>query len=302
MYGVDGERDLTERILDHLHGYDGARPVRIGNAAYDQRQNDVWGAVLDSFYIHTRSRDRLDERIWPMLRRQVESALRHWREPDRGIWEVRGEPQALHLLEGHVLGGRRPGRPARPAPRGTRPGRVAGRPPPTRSTPTSAPTASTSAASSRSTTTPTPSTRRCCSSRCVALPAARRPQGPRHRPRHRRRADRRRSWSCATRTKETDDGLAGEEGTFTICSFWLVSALAEIGEHARARQLCEKLLSFASPLGLYAEEIDARSGRHLGNFPQAFTHLALINAVIHVIRAEQGRLITPRWPGTVPEP
>jgi GH15 family glucan-1,4-alpha-glucosidase len=90
------------------------------------------------------------------------------------------------------------------------------------------------------------------------------------------------------RTDETDDGLSGEEGTFTICSFWLVSALSEIGEVKRARELCEKLLSYASPLGLYAEEIDPRSGRHLGNFPQAFTHLALINAVMHVIRADQG--------------
>ncbi len=90
------------------------------------------------------------------------------------------------------------------------------------------------------------------------------------------------------RTDETDDGLSGEEGTFTICSFWLVSALIEIGEITRGRDLCERLLSHASPLGLYAEEIDPRSGRHLGNFPQAFTHLALINAVMHVIRADQG--------------
>jgi GH15 family glucan-1,4-alpha-glucosidase len=90
------------------------------------------------------------------------------------------------------------------------------------------------------------------------------------------------------RVDETDDGLAGEEGTFTICSFWLVSALVEIGEVERGRDLCEKLLSYSSPLGLYAEEIDPRTGRHLGNFPQAFTHLALINAVMHVIRADQG--------------
>lgn len=89
------------------------------------------------------------------------------------------------------------------------------------------------------------------------------------------------------RVDETDDGLSGEEGTFVICSFWLVSALAEIGDHVRARQLCERLLSFASPLDLYGEEIDPRSGRHLGNFPQAFSHLALINAVMHVIRADE---------------
>jgi GH15 family glucan-1,4-alpha-glucosidase len=89
------------------------------------------------------------------------------------------------------------------------------------------------------------------------------------------------------RVEETDDGLSGEEGTFTICSFWLVSALVEIGEPDQARKLCERLLAYASPLELYAEEIDTYSGRHLGNFPQAFTHLALINAVVHVIRAEQ---------------
>jgi GH15 family glucan-1,4-alpha-glucosidase len=89
------------------------------------------------------------------------------------------------------------------------------------------------------------------------------------------------------RVDETEDGLTGAEGTFTICSFWLVSALVQIGELARARALCEKLLSYASPLQLYAEEIDPRSGRHLGNFPQAFTHLALINAVLHVIAGER---------------
>jgi GH15 family glucan-1,4-alpha-glucosidase len=89
------------------------------------------------------------------------------------------------------------------------------------------------------------------------------------------------------RVEETDDGFSGEEGTFTICSFWLVSALVEIGEPARARGLCEKLLSYASPLALYAEQIDPITGRHLGNFPQAFTHLALINAVVHIITAER---------------
>jgi GH15 family glucan-1,4-alpha-glucosidase len=88
------------------------------------------------------------------------------------------------------------------------------------------------------------------------------------------------------RVDDTDDGLEGEEGTFTICSFWLVSALARIGETERARALCERLLSFASPLELYAEEIDAASGRHLGNFPQAFTHLSLVNAVLELIAAE----------------
>jgi len=95
------------------------------------------------------------------------------------------------------------------------------------------------------------------------------------------------------RTDETDDGFSGEEGTFTICSFWLVSALCEIGETVRAREMCAKLLSLAGPLELYAEEIDPHTGQQLGNFPQAFTHLALINAVLHVIaneRAEEAAL------------
>ena len=90
------------------------------------------------------------------------------------------------------------------------------------------------------------------------------------------------------RVEATDDGLAGEEGTFTICSFWLVSALSEIGEKQRARELCEKLLSYASPLQLYAEELDPHTGRHLGNFPQAFTHLALISAAFNLDRALGG--------------
>jgi GH15 family glucan-1,4-alpha-glucosidase len=89
------------------------------------------------------------------------------------------------------------------------------------------------------------------------------------------------------RTDETDDGQSGKEGTFLICSFWLVSALSEIGEHRDAEHLCERLLGYASPLGLYAEELEASSGRHLGNYPQAFTHLALINAVTHVVEAQQ---------------
>jgi GH15 family glucan-1,4-alpha-glucosidase len=89
------------------------------------------------------------------------------------------------------------------------------------------------------------------------------------------------------RTDQTDDGLEGEEGTFLICSFWLVSALLEIGERKLGRELCERLLKDSSPLGLYAEELESASGRHLGNFPQAFTHLALINAVTHVIRDER---------------
>ena len=101
MYGIDGEKDLSEELLPHLQGYMNSRPVRIGNGAFDQRQHDVWGALLDSVYIHTTSRHGLDERLWPFLSRFVEAAIEHWREPDRGIWEVRGEPQ--HFTSSKVM-------------------------------------------------------------------------------------------------------------------------------------------------------------------------------------------------------
>jgi GH15 family glucan-1,4-alpha-glucosidase len=101
MYGIGGERELIEQTLDHMSGYDGARPVRIGNGAWDQRQHDVWGVLLDSVYLHTRSRDQIDERRWPMLVRQVEAAIAHWREPDQGLWEVRGP--ARHFTASKVL-------------------------------------------------------------------------------------------------------------------------------------------------------------------------------------------------------
>src|SRR6202035_1733518 len=93
MYGIKGDMDLEESTLDHLKGYEGARPVRIGNGAYNQRQNDVYGAVLDSVYLHSKQRDHIPERLWPVLCDQVECAARVWKEPDQGIWEARGEPR-----------------------------------------------------------------------------------------------------------------------------------------------------------------------------------------------------------------
>nr|WP_062338926.1 glycoside hydrolase family 15 protein [Herbidospora sakaeratensis] len=284
MYGVDGERDLTERILDHLEGYEGAKPVRIGNGAFDHRQNDVWGAVLDSFYIHIKSRDRLDDRIWPILVRQVEAAMKHWRETDRGIWEVRGEPQ--HFTSSKVMCWVAMDRGARLA-------ELRGEPELAETWQAVADEIKddicTNGVSENGIFRQHYGTDALDASLLLIplvrfLPA----DDPRVRATVLAIADDLTVDDLVLRyrTKETDDGLAGEEGTFTICSFWLVSALAEIGELQRARRLCEKLLSFASSLGLYAEEIDPVSGRQLGNFPQAFTHLALINAIIHIIRAE----------------
>jgi GH15 family glucan-1,4-alpha-glucosidase len=291
MYGVGGERNLEERILDHLHGYDGARPVRIGNAAYNQRQHDVWGAVLDSVYLHTRSTDRLDDRTWTILKRQVEAALLHWREPDRGIWEVRGEPK--HFTSSKMMCWVA-------ADRGARLARI-------RDDVALAEEWQLAADEIRDDilehgvnkhgvfTQHYDTDALDASVLLVTMVRFLPPDDPRVRATVLAIAEDLTVDGLVLRyrVKETDDGLSGEEGTFTICSFWLVSALSEIGEHQRARQLCEKLLSFASPLGLYAEELDPRTGRHLGNFPQAFTHLALINAVVHVIKGDELSVASP---------
>ncbi|MBV8295861.1 MAG: glycoside hydrolase family 15 protein [Acidimicrobiia bacterium] len=290
MYSVDGTQAPDEQILEHMHGYEGARPVRIGNAAHSQRQHDLWGAVLDSFYIHTRSVDRLDDRIWPILARQVESAITHWREPDNGIWEVRGAPR--HFTSSKMMCWVA-------ADRGVRLARMRGEPETAERWRAAADEIHADvcghAVDDRGVFTQHYDTEALDASLLLMplvgfLP----PDDQRVRATVLAIADELTEDGLVLRyrVKETEDGLAGEEGTFTICSFWLVSALAQIGEHTRARELAEKVLSFASPLGLYAEEIDARSGRHLGNFPQAFTHLALINAVMHVINSEDARLLT----------
>ncbi|MGH3322066.1 MAG: glycoside hydrolase family 15 protein [Streptosporangiaceae bacterium] len=302
VYGIDGERDLDERTLEHLHGYEGARPVRVGNAAYRQRQHDVWGALLDSIYLHTKSRDHLDERVWLIAHRQVENAVAHWREPDRGIWEVRGEPR--HFTSSKLFCWVAVDRGARLARireewdlaerwqkaadevhADIRAHAVDGRGAFTQHYDTTALDAA-----------------------LLLMPLVRflPPDDPRIRATVAAIADELTVDGLVRRydAEKTDDGMSGEEGTFTICSFWLVSALSEIGEQRQARQLCEKVLSYSSDLQLYAEEIDPRTGRHLGNFPQAFTHLALVNALIHVIRAQEadrravrmGRAVPPRSP------
>ena len=164
MYGIDGRRDLTETTRDDLSGYAGARPVRIGNGAYDQRQNDVFGAVLDSILLHTRRCERLPRRLWPIVQSQAECATKVWREPDQGIWEARGKPQ--HYVSSKLMCWVALDRAAQLAEiRGDPEQAASGARPPRRSAPTSSSTASASGASSASTTTPTRSTRPRCSRR-----------------------------------------------------------------------------------------------------------------------------------------
>ncbi|HYM52269.1 MAG TPA: glycoside hydrolase family 15 protein [Candidatus Dormibacteraeota bacterium] len=284
MYTIDGGPVPKERVLPHLNGYEGARPVRIGNGAYGQKQHDVWGAVLDSVYLHTKSRDHLDETIWPLLKRQVEAALANWREPDRGIWEVRGDPK--HFTSSKVMCWVAADRGARLA-RLREEVKLAERW--QKAADEMHADICANAVDKRGVFTQHYETDALDAS-VLLLPLVRflPPDDERIRRTVLAIANELTEDGLVLRyrTEETDDGLSGKEGSFTICSFWLVSALVEIGEIERARRLCEKLLAHASPLGLYGEEIDPETGRHLGNFPQAFTHLALINAVMHVVRGE----------------
>ncbi|WP_430952435.1 glycoside hydrolase family 15 protein [Rhodococcus sp. 24CO] len=285
MYGIGGERTLEESELSHLSGYDGARPVRIGNGAFDQKQHDIWGTMLDSVYLHIRTRERVPEALWPLLKRQVEEAIKHWRQPDRGIWEVRGEPQ--HFTSSKIMCWVA-------LDRGAKLAEMQGEKSFAQQWSAIADEIKDDilahGVDSRGVLTQRYGHDSLDASLLLApllrfLPA----DDPRIRATVLAIADELTEEGLVLRyrVETTDDGLSGEEGTFTICSFWLVSALVEIGELDRAKHLCERLLGFASPLKLYAEEIDAHTGRHLGNFPQAFTHLALINAVVHVIRAEE---------------
>ena len=288
LYGVDGETQLDERVLDHLGGYEGARPVRVGNAAYNQKQLDIWGAVIESVYLYAKSRDHLPERWWPILRYLVQQALEHWREPDRGMWEVRGEPQ--HFTSSKLLCWVAVDRGARLA--RLREDWQTAREWQAAADEIHADITTHGVDDRGAFVQRYGSTALDASVLLMVLLRFLPPDDPRIRATVLAIADELTVDGLVLRyrVEETDDGLSGQEGTFALCSFWLVSALSELGEHQRARMLCEKVLSFSSSLGLYAEEIDPRSGEHLGNFPQAFTHLALINAVMHVIDADMKAL------------
>jgi GH15 family glucan-1,4-alpha-glucosidase len=285
MYGIDGRRQLPESTLDELSGYAGARPVRIGNGAFDQRQNDVFGAVLDSIFLHTRRANRLPSRLWPIIETQAECATRVWGNPDQGIWEARGAPK--QYVSSKLMCWVALDRASRLAEIRGDPDRaktwratadeiradvlehgVSDRGVLRQHYETDSLDASTLLAGSFDFLAPDDERLR---NTVLAIGDELTENG----------------FVLRYRTDETDDGLSGKEGTFLICSFWLVSALAVVGELQKARDLMERLLRVASPLGLYAEEFDVETGRHLGNFPQAFSHLALIEAAARIIVPEQ---------------
>jgi alpha,alpha-trehalase len=290
MYGIDGRRDLTESTRDDLSGYAGARPVRVGNGAFDQRQNDVFGAVLDSILLHTRRSSRLPRRLWPIVESQAECATQVWRQPDQGIWEARGAPQqyvSSKLMCWVAL---------------DRAAKLAGIRGETDLQTAWQATADEIKAdilehglSDRGVLRQHYDTDALDASVLLAAIFGFLPHDD-----ERLRASvlaideelTENGFVLRYKTDETDDGLSGKEGTFLICSFWLVSALAIIREEQKARDLMERLLRIASPLGLYAEEFETGTARHLGNFPQAFSHLALIQAGSAIILSEMVAEIT----------
>jgi alpha,alpha-trehalase len=285
MYGIDGRRDLTESTRDDLSGYAGARPVRIGNGAFDQRQNDVFGAVLDSILLHTQRSKRLPRRLWPIVEAQARCATAVWREPDQGIWEARGEPQ--HYVSSKLMGWVALDRASKLA-------HIAGEPDLAAEWGATADEIKADilehGVDSRGVLRQHYATDALdASTLLAALFGFLKADDKRLRASVLAIADEltEQGFVLRYRTGETDDGLSGKEGTFLICSFCLVSALPIIGEPQRARDLMERLLAITSPLGLYAEEFDAETGRHLGNFPQAFSHLALIEAAARIIVAER---------------
>lgn len=279
MYGLDGRHDLTEHTLGHLEGYRGSRPVRIGNGAYDQLQLDIYGELMDSVYLFNKFGRPIDYDFWQDINRLVDWVCRNYRQPDEGIWEVRGGKQEFlysRLMSWVAVD------------RGIR------------------------LAEKRSFPTP-PATwfqtrddiyrqiytdfwdpnqqafiqaigRNTLDAASLLMPMVRFVSP----------TDRR--WLSTLRGIEKhlvedslvyryrdEDGLDGKEGTFCMCSFWYVECLARSGDLEQARFVFEKMLGYANHLGLYAEELGP-SGEHLGNFPQAFTHLGLISAAYNLNR------------------
>ncbi len=285
MYGIAGERDLTEHTLEHLSGYRGARPVRVGNGAWNQQQHDVWGMILDALDVQFHSgAGQIVSAVWEGLSTFVEDALTHWREPDQGIWEVRGDPKDFTASK--VMCWVAASRAADLAQE--------------RGDEERAKRWRAGADEIKAEVLDKGVSKRGvfrqhyetddldASLLLLPIMGFLPPDDKRIKATVLAIADELTQDGLVLRYKVdgTDTGFEGKEGTFTICSFWLVTTLSMIGETERAHALCQKLLSFAGPLQLYGEEIDATTGEHMGNFPQAFTHLALIEAVSRLIESE----------------
>jgi GH15 family glucan-1,4-alpha-glucosidase len=284
LYGIDGRKDITEMELTHLSGYKNSSPVRLGNGAYKQRQHDLYGAVLDAAYLYNKHGAPLDYDLWKNLRKILNWLSENWREPDEGIWEVRGGRRQFvssKLLSWVAL--ERAGRIARQRGLPAGDGRwmaerdaiyedimEKGWNPEKKSFVQYYGSDALDAS-------------------LLIMPLVKfvGPTDPRWLSTLDRIQQELAYDTLVKRYRPEDaapDGLAGDEGSFNLCSFWLVECLTQAGRLEEARLALEKMFSYANHLGLYAEELGP-SGEALGNFPQAFTHLALISAAVHLDRA-----------------
>ena len=286
MYGVGGEHDLSERVLPHLSGWRGSRPVRIGNGAWSQTQLDVYGELLDTLHRYQEQLGELHPEIQRFVANLADTAASRWQEPDAGMWEMRGEHR--HHLASKVFCWTALDRAVRLAPRlGTESkadswARERDR---IRDAVLTRGWSDTRQAYAQSFDSDELDAAALLMPLVGFLPAT----DPRMRLTIEAIASELTQDGLVLRYRNDDglnaDGLRGEEGTFVICSFWLVSCLAQAGEVDRAQALFDRLIGFANDLGLLAEEIDAAGGELLGNFPQAFSHIGLINAAWEIDQA-----------------
>jgi GH15 family glucan-1,4-alpha-glucosidase len=287
MYGLDGRRDLTEETLPHLEGYRGSAPVRIGNGAYNQLQLDIYGELMDSVYLADKYGGPISRDLWRNLSRLLDWLCENWEQPDEGIWEVRGGRKDflysrlmcwVALDRGLRLARKR----SLPAP--------LGRWKHTRDRIRADIYGQFWVSDPGAFVQHKGSTALDASSLLMPLVRFIHPADPQWLSHLRAIESRLVSDSLVYRydvEEAAPDGLAGEEGTFSICTFWYAECLSRAGDLPKARFIFEKMLSYANHLGLYAEELGPRA-EHLGNFPQAFTHLALISAAYDIDRRLSG--------------
>jgi alpha,alpha-trehalase len=290
MYGIAGEHDLTERELPHLSGWRDSAPVRVGNGAWGQTQLDVYGELLNSLHLYREQLGDLHMEIQRFVADLANTAARRWRETDAGMWEMRGEPR--HHLSSKVLCWVALDRAIALAPQlgmHAEVDRWAAERDEIRQAVLTRGWSEARQAFAQSFDSDDLDAAQLLMPILGFLPATD----------HRMRstidaiADGLTADGLVLRYRNEEglnaDGLTGEEGTFVICSFWLVSALAKTGETDRAERLFDKLVSYANDLGLLAEEIDTATGELLGNFPQAFSHIGLITAAWEIDKA-RGRV------------
>jgi GH15 family glucan-1,4-alpha-glucosidase len=283
VYGLDGRRDLHEVILPHLEGYRGSAPVRIGNAAYDQLQLDIYGELMDSVYLYDKHGSPISYDVWSNLIPLIDWVTKNWDRPDEGIWEVRGGQQ--HFLYSRLMCWVALDRALRLVRKRSYP----------------APTARWLSArdqiyqdiftnfwdEKRKAFVQHKGTR-ALDAASLLMPLVRfiSPTDPRWLSHMNAIEDELVYDSLVHRYlvgSSAPDGFVSHEGTFSMCTFWYVEGLSRSGQLQKARLYFEKMLGYANHLGLYAEELGLQ-GEHLGNFPQAFTHLALISAAYDLDR------------------